>query len=68
LNIFGLQDPPAPSWWRWRNRATQRLPDDMTPAREIIRLLQAGAVILLGWAVLRIMAHISRLKREARGD
>ncbi len=45
---------------------TQRLPDAMTPAREIIRLLQAGAVILLGWAVLRIMAQISRLKRDAR--
>jgi len=48
--------------------ATQRLPDAMTPAREIIRMLQAGAVILLGWAVLRIMAHISRLKRDARRD
>ncbi|HOT01090.1 MAG TPA: DUF2812 domain-containing protein [Acidobacteriota bacterium] len=48
--------------------ATQRLPDAMTPAREIIRLLQAGAVVLLGWAVLRTVAHISRLKREARRD
>jgi hypothetical protein len=47
---------------------TQRMPESMTPAREVIRMLQAGAVVLLGWAVLRTMAHISRLKRNARSD
>jgi len=47
---------------------TQRMPESMTPVREIIRLLQFGAVVLLSWAVLRIMAHISRLKRVARSD
>ncbi|NLI47105.1 MAG: DUF2812 domain-containing protein [Acidobacteria bacterium] len=47
---------------------TQRMPESMTTAREIIRMLQAGAAILLGYGVLRIMALISRLKRDVRRE
>jgi hypothetical protein len=45
---------------------TGRLPEQTPWFLSWIRLLQAGAVLVLGYAVLRILARIGQIKRQSR--